>query len=261
MASALHCHYRTIPANQGGTESGGAENEMLQDLRYGLRQLRKSPGFTLVAVLTLALGIGANTAVFSVVDAVLLRALPYRQPERLMLVSETESVSPNEELGVAAKEYLDYREQNRSFSDVAAFESEGFNLTGEGEPQRIHAARVSASAFPVLGVSPMLGRAIKLDEKPYTVIGIMPASFHFPYDGKPLSEMADLWVPIGFSPEVLAPQNRVMEFGVGLIGRLKPGVTRERAQQDVQHIADVFQQAHPDSYSANARVTPRAFAE
>ena len=294
MASALHCHYRTIPANQGGTESGGAENEMLQDLRYGLRQLRKSPGFTLVAVLTLALGIGANTAVFSVVDAVLLRALPYRQPERLMLVSETESVSPNEELGVAAQEYLDYREQNRSFSDVAAFESEGFNLTGEGEPQRIHAARVSASAFPVLGVSPMLGRAftaeedhrgsdnvveisyslwqrqyhgdpsilgrtIKLDEKPYTVIGIMPASFHFPYDGKPLSEMADLWVPIGFSPEVLAPHNRVMEFGVGLIGRLKPGVTRERAQQDVQHIADIFQQAHPDSYSANARVTPRVY--
>src|ERR1035437_8562145 len=187
MASTLHCHYRTIPANQGGTESGGAENEMLQDLRYGLRQLRKSPGFTL--------------------DAVLMLALPYRQPERLMLVSETESVSPNEELGVAAQEYLDYREQNRSFSDVAAFESEGFNLTGEGEPQRIHAARVSASAFPVLGVSPMLGRAftaeedhlgsddvveisyslwqrqyhgdpsilgrtIKLDEKPYTVIGI-----------------------------------------------------------------------------------------
>ena len=106
----------------------------------------------------------------------------------------------------------------------------------------------------------ILGQTIKLDEKPYTVIGVMPPSFHFPFDGKPFSERADLWLPIGFSPTVLAPQNRVMEFGVGLIGRLKPGVTREQAQQDVQHIADVFQQAHPDSYSATVRVTPRVYA-
>ncbi len=268
---------------------------LLQELRYAVRQLRKAPGFSVVAVLTLAIGIGANTAVFSVLDAVLLRALPYHQPERLVLVSETESVSPNEELGVAAQEYLDYRAQNRSFSDVAAFESEGFNLTGEGEPQRIHAARVSASAFRVLGVSPILGRAftaeedrrgsdnvveisyslwkrqyhgdagmvgrtIKLDEKPYTVVGVMPASFRFPYDGKPLAAMADLWVPIGFSPEVLSPNNRVMEFGVGLIGRLKPGVTPEEAQQDVKQIAEVFQQAHPDSYSTNVRVMPHVHA-
>jgi MacB-like periplasmic core domain len=259
-----------------------------QDLRYGMRQLRKSPGFALVAVLTLALGIGANTAVFSVIDTVLLRPLPYHEPDRLMLISETESVAPNDELGVAAQEYLDYRDQNRSFSGVAAFESDGFNLTGEGEPLRIHAARMSASAFPTLGVWPLMGRAftgeedrsgsdnvvelsyslwqhqyhgdpgilgrtIKLDEKPYTVIGIMPPSFHFPFDGKPFSEMADLWLPIGFSPEVMAPQHRVMEFGVGLIGRLKPGMTREQAQQDMQHIAAVFQQTHADSYPATAR--------
>ncbi len=266
-----------------------------QDLGYGMRQLRKSPGFALVAVLTLALGIGANTAVFSVVDTVLLRPLPYHEPDRLMLISETESVAPNDQLGVAAQEYLDYRDQNRSFSSVAAFESDGFNLTGEGEPLRIHAARMSASAFPTLGVWPMMGRAftgeedrsgsdnvvelsyslwqhqyhgdpgilgrtIKLDEKPYTVIGVMPPSFHFPFDGKPFSEMADLWLPIGFSPEVLAPQNRVMEFGVGFIGRLKPGVTREQMQQDVQHIAATFEQAHPDSYPATGRVTPRVYA-
>ena len=106
----------------------------------------------------------------------------------------------------------------------------------------------------------ILGRTIKLDEKPYTVIGVMAPSFHFPLDGKPFSEMADLWLPIGFSPEVLAPRNRVMEFGVGLIGRLRPGVTREQAQQDVQHIADVFQQAHPDTYAVNARVMPRVYA-
>jgi putative ABC transport system permease protein len=268
---------------------------IMQDLRYGIRQLRKSPGFALIAVLTLALGIGANTAVFSVVDTVLLRPLPYYQPERLVVVSETETVSPNEELGVAAQEYLDYRDQNRTFSSVAAFESNGFNLTGEGGPLRIHAAGMSASAFPTLGVSPLMGRAftseedrsgsdnvvelsyslwqhqyhgdpnilgrtVKLDEKPYTVIGVMPPSFHFPFDGKPFSEMADLWLPIGFSAEVLAPQNRMMEFGVGLIGRIKPGVTREQSQQDVQHIADVFQQAHPDSYSANARVMPHVHA-
>jgi predicted permease len=265
-----------------------------QDIRYGLRQLRKSPGFAAVAVLTLALGIGANTAMFSVVDTILLRALPYQDPSQLVLVSETESVAPGDELGVAAQEFLDYRDQNRSFSSVAAFESSGFNLTGEGQPQRIRAARVSASTFPTLGVSPLMGRAfttgedrsgsgnvvelsyslwqnqyhgdpnilghtVKLDEKPYTVIGVMPPSFHFPFDGKPSSEVADLWLPIGFTPDVLAPQNRVMEFGVGLIGRLKPGVSREQAQQDVQHIANVFQQAHPDSYSGTIRVTPRVY--
>ncbi len=261
-----------------------------QDIRYGLRQLRKSPTFAAVAAL--ALGIGANTAMFSVVDTILLRPLPYQQPDRLMMVSETESVAPGDELGVAAQEFIDYRDQNKSFSNVAAFESSGFNLTGEGQPQRIRAARVSASTFPTLGVSPLMGRAftteedrsgsdnvvelsyslwqsqyhgdpnilghtIKLDEKPYTVIGVMPPAFHFPFDGKPSSEVADLWLPIGFTPEVLAPQNRVMEFGVGLIGRLKPGVSREQAQQDVQHIANVFQQAHPDSYSGTIRVTPR----
>ncbi|MGC2112746.1 MAG: ABC transporter permease [Candidatus Korobacteraceae bacterium] len=270
-------------------------NRIAQDLRYGMRLLRKSPGFALVAIFTLALGIGANTAVFSVVDTVLLRPLPYHQPERLVLVSETESVAPNDELGVAAQEYLDYRDQNQSFASVAAFEDAGFNLTGEGQPLRIRAARMSASAFPTLGVWPMMGRAfasdedrsgsdnvvelsyslwqnqyhgdpnilgrtIKLDEKPYTVIGVMPPSFHFPFDGKPFSEMADLWLPIGFSADVLAPQNRLMEFGVGLIGRLKPAVTRAQAQQDIRHIADNFQQAHPDSYSANVRVTPRVLA-
>jgi putative ABC transport system permease protein len=270
-------------------------NRISQDLRFGMRLLRKSPGFTLVAVLTLALGIGANTAVFSVVDTVLLRPLPYHEPDRLVLVSETESVAPGDELGVAAQEYLDYRDQNQVFSNVAAFESDGFNLTGQGQPLRVNAARISASAFPTLGVSPLIGRAftsgedragsdnvvelsyslwqnqyhgdpnilgrtVKLDEKPYTVIGVMPPSFHFPFDGKPFSEMADLWLPIGFSPEVLAPENRLMEFGVGLIGRLKPGVTHEQAQQDIRHVADVFQQAHPDSYSANVRVTPHVYA-
>ena len=266
----------------------------MHSLRFAIRLLRKSPGFALVAVLTLAIGIGANTAVFSVVDTVLLRPLPYHEPDRLVLVSETAPIAPNDELGVSAQEYLDYRDQNQSFSSVGAFEDEGFNLTGEGQPLRIRAARVSASVFPALGVSPLMGRAftpeedrsgsdnlallsyslwqnqyhgdpnilgrtVKLDEKPYTVIGVMPPSFHFPFDGKPFSEMADLWLPIGFSPQVLAPQNRVMEFGVGLVGRLKPGVTPAQAQQDIRHVADVFKQAHPDSYPENLRVNPRVY--
>ena len=107
----------------------------------------------------------------------------------------------------------------------------------------------------------ILGRTIKLDEKPYTVIGVMPPSFHFPFDGKPFSEMADLWLPIGFSPDVLAPQNRVMEFGVGLIGRLKPGVTARAGAAGCRSTSPTSSsKRHPDSYSGNVRVTPRVYA-
>ena len=267
----------------------------MNDLRFGFRLLRKSPGFALVAVLTLALGIGANTTVFSAVDAVLLRPLPYYEPDRLVLVNETVMNSGNDYIGVAAQEYQDYRDQNKSFSNVAAFETDGFNLTGEGPPLRVQAASISASAFPTLGVSPIMGRAftseedrsgsdnvvelsyslwqnqyhgdsnilgrtIKLDEKSYTVIGVMPPSFHFPYDGKPLSETADLWLPIGFSPDVLKPENRLMEFGVGLIARLKPGVTVQQAQNDIDNVSRHFQQQFPDAYSGNVHVTPHVYA-
>src|SRR3954447_19794421 len=112
---------------------------MMQDFRYALRQLRKSLSFTLTAVLTLALGIGACTAIFSVVDTVLLRSLPYYQPERLVTVSETLPKMGSDEIGVAAGEYQDYRNQNRSFSETAAYQSVGFNLTGAGEPLRVNA--------------------------------------------------------------------------------------------------------------------------
>src|SRR5579862_510383 len=109
---------------------------LLQDARYGFRLLRKSPGFTLIAVLTLALGIGATTAVFSVVDTILLHPLPYRNPGELVLVTESLPAMASDELGVAAGEFQDYRERNRSFSQVASFESDGFNLTGTDHPLR-----------------------------------------------------------------------------------------------------------------------------
>ena len=267
-------------------------NALVQDVRYGLRMLAKNPGFTAVAVLTLALGIGANTAVFSLMDTILLRPLPYRNPEKLVLVSETlPQMGGDTEVGVAAGEYLDYRDRNRSFIQTAAYEAAGFNLTGEGTPLRVNAAAVTASVFPLLGVPPRLGRTftadeerlgstpvavlsfslwqnqygadrgilgktIKLDETPYLVVGIMPPSFKFPSDGAPLSERVDLWVPEVFTPDRL--QDRLREFGVGFIGRLKPGVSEQQAQADVSNIAtDFMQQYH---YSGTVRVVPKVHA-
>jgi predicted permease len=266
---------------------------LLQDIRYGWRMLARNPGFTAIAVLTLAIGIGASTAIFSVVDTVLLRPLPYQQPDRLVVVTETLPEISTDGIGVSAGEYQDYRDRNRSFSQVAAYESDGFNLTGLGQPSRVNAARLSASMFPLLGVSPELGRSftpeedrygsssvvvlshalwehqysgdpnilgktVKLDEKPFTVIGVMPASFRFPFDGAPLSEAADLWVPIAFAPDRLSPENRTREFGVGLIGRLKLGVSREQAEEDVEGIATAFMKQY--GYSGTLRVAPKAHA-
>jgi predicted permease len=264
---------------------------LLQNLRVAVRMLAKSPGFTAVAVVTLALGIGANTAVFSVLDTVLLRPLPYKSPEQLVLVTETLPQQGHEELGVSAAEYFDYRNRNRSFSEVAAFVRDGFNLTGEGTPLRIVAARVSASTFPLLGVKPTLGRVfndsedrtgtervaiishalwqnhfggnpavlgktLKLDEQPTTIIGVMPASFLFPFDGNAPWERADLWIPVAFPADLL--QDRVREFGVGLVGRLKPGVGESQAQQDMTGIADNFMKENAGVYSGTIRVSPFA---
>jgi len=267
-------------------------NRVMADLRYGWRILRKSRGFTCVAVLTLALGIGANTAIFSLVDTVLLRPLPYRQPGRLVLISESLPKMGMEDVGVSAGEYQDYRSQNRSFSEMAAYESEGFNLTGANQPVRVNAARVSSSAFPLLGTAPELGRAftededrhgaakvailshalwehayardpnilgktVRLDEQPYSIVGVMPDSFRFPFDGAPLAERADLWVPEAFDPDRLLPDHRINEFGVFALARLKPGVTVEQAQTDVQAIANEFMQRY--GYSGNLLVVPRAY--
>lgn len=265
---------------------------LLQDLRFGARILRKNPGFAAIAAITLALGIGANTAVFSVVDTVLLRPLPYRDPQQLLLITETMPRQGGSEMGVSAAEYLDYRERNRSFSQVAGFESDGFNLTGSGSPLRVNAARLTASAFPLLGVSPILGRTfaeaegragadhvvvlsyglwqrqygadpgivgtnIKLDEKSYLVLGVMPASFEFPFDGAAPSERAHLWVPLVFTPEQI--RDRVAEFPVGLVGRLRPGVSRTQAAEDVASVAAGFMRQYPEFYSGTLPVVPHTY--
>jgi predicted permease len=280
-----HRERRTLPSLES----------LLQDAKFAFRQLRRSPGFMTTAMLTLALGIGANTAVFSLLYTVLLHPLPYRDPDKLMLVTESEPSQGQDELGVAIQEAQDYQTLSHGFSQMGTFESAGFNLTGDGRPLRVNAAMVSYSVFSILGVQPVLGRtftpqedqygnhhvavlswqlwrnqyasdaeivgkSIKLDEAPYTVIGVMPPSFRFPFDGKPLSLMADLWVPDAITPFRLAPDNRLMEFGVGLIGRLKPGVSAGMARAEMTTIAQAFQSEHSDVYSGTLRVEPHTYA-
>jgi predicted permease len=262
------------------------------DLGYATRKLRKSPAFTITCLLTLALGIGANTAVFSAINTILLHPLPYRDPGRLILISESLPLAGSNDVGVSAQEYLDYHSQNSVFSETAAFETADFNLTGTGEPQRINAARISASALPLLGVTPELGRnfaaeenrygsdhvvllshalwqsqygsapdivgqTIHLDETAYTVIGVMPASFRFPLDAAPPSERASLWLPMAFAPNLLKPDNRTMEFGVGFVGRLKPNVSPQQVQTDVSQIANRFMRQY--GYSGTIRVAPHIY--
>jgi predicted permease len=276
---------------QGGAWS---LNLIWTDIRYAFRQFRKSRVFAITAMLTLGLGIGANTAVFSLIDTVLLHPLPYQDPGKIVLITETLRQVESNEVGVAAQEARDYASNNRTFTQMAMFESEGFDLTGNGAPMRVNAAKVSQSTFSLLGVPTALGRTftekedlygssnvaviswslwhnryggnasvlgsiIRLNETPYEVIGVMPSSFRFPFDGKPFSEMADIWVPEAFSPQRLDPNRRVAEFGVGLIGRLKPGVTIEAAQADIASIAERFQREHPDVYSGATRVYPKVF--
>jgi predicted permease len=268
---------------------------ILGDMKFALRQLQKAPGFAIVAIVTLALGIGASTAVFSLFDSVILHPLAYPEPERLVLVSETVPQLGSDEVGVSVQEALDYQSRGQSFAQFATFEKGGFNLTGTDRPMRVNAALVSSRVFSVLEVRPALGRMftaeedksgaehvailswslwrnlyggnpqvlgkiVKLNEVPYTVVGVMPPSFQFPFDGNPLSARADLWVPEVFSPTLLDPNNRIMEFGVGLIGRLNPGVSIQRAQAGVQQIAQAFQNEHPEVYGGNLRIEPHTYA-
>jgi predicted permease len=264
---------------------------LLQDVRYGLRMLRKSPGFTVVALLVLTVGIGANVAIFSVVNTVLLRPLPYRDPSRLVMIWESLPGIGFQQVGTATAEYLDYRDRNRVFSGIAAYKNDTANLTGSGQPERIPITRASANLFSVLGVQPMLGRtytmaedrpgaakvailsyglwkrrygadrkilgrAIDLDGQPYTVIAVMPASFQFPFSSLPYSDRAELWAPVAFTQDEIA--DRVREFGTFAIARLKPGVSLPQAQEDVARVAADFEKQYPQFYTGSVYVKPTA---
>ena len=254
-------------------------NTLLQDLKYAVRTLIKSPGFAAVAVLTLALGIGANTAIFSIVDAVLLRPLPFKNPSRLVMLWEGLPEIGYPKIEGSAPDIVLYEREQKSFESVGTFIDKDLDISGgSGEPERITAARASAYLFPMLGVSPLLGRTytreedesrakvavlsyglwqrryagdrgilgrtIDLDREPYTVLGVMPRNFVFPVRGPEGSDRpAAVWVPMSFTADELTGWG--MYFNNNVLCRLKPGVTIGQAQAEANLFAQRLMQAYP----------------
>jgi putative ABC transport system permease protein len=244
--------------------------ELVADLRYGLRQLRRNPSFTVIAVLTLALGIGANMAIFSVVNAVLLQPLPYKNPGRLVWVSEVWPHGGSKSNFVPRPDFINWRNQNHVFKDIAAYGGQkNLDLTGVGEPQRIPAVRVSGSFFRVLGVGPtvgrgflpqedqqggtravvlshkiwqrlfssnpaILGKPVTLDGQGYTVVGVLPAGFRFPDNNLE----ADLLLPIALTNNGNWYNLEKSIRLIHAVARLRPGTTRSRARSDLKMILD-----------------------
>jgi predicted permease len=247
-----------------------------QDVRYGLRTLGKNPGFAAISILTLALGIGANTALFSIVNGVLLNPMPYEQPDRLVaLYSRTAEFTHS---SISYPNFLDWREGNKTFTALAAFRPDNLNLTGMGDAERLKAEMISATFFPILGVKPIAGRlfteqedqvgaapvaliseglwkrkfgaspdtvgkSITLNGKLYTVVGVIPASFH--YQSGNFHSNCEVYVPIGQWNDPLFRDRRV-SMGMDAVGRLKPGVTLERAKADMSGVSSHLAETYPD---------------
>jgi predicted permease len=249
-------------------------NGVFQDLRYAVRQLRKNPGFSAVAIVTLALGIGANTSIFSVVNAVLLRPLPFRDASRLVRIWHVppQSSFPGiSTFSVSPANYLDWQKQNHVFDPMAVYHYRGFTLTGGDRAEQVDATGVSADFFTTLGVQPMLGRPftreedqpgrsdvvilsnrfwqehfgsnpqivgrrITLDEANYLVAGVMPANFRFP-------DYAQMWTPLGWTDQEKAVRGNHND---SVIGRLKPGVDLKRAQAEMDTISSRLAQQYPE---------------
>lgn len=257
---------------------------LIQDLRYGLRTLRKSPGFTIVAILTLALGIGANTAIFSIVNAVLLKPLPYPQSDRLLFLGSQRSQSAgiDQPATLSYPDFFDWRANARSFTAMACYHTGNFTLTGLDEPLHVTGETVSADFFSTLGTSAFLGRgftrdeekpgtrvvvlshqlwqsafhgdrnivgrAITMDKQSYTVVGVMPAGFAFPLDDVPPS----LWRTFGPEAEGTDPKEPPITAQRGAhflnaVARLKPGVSLETARQEIKTIAHNLAAQYPDT--------------
>ena len=248
-----------------------------QDIRYGARMLLKNPGVTIVVIIALALGIGANSAIFSVVHAVLLQPLPYDEADRLVFLNEKSPVL--DEMSISYPNFTDWRNQNQSFEKIGVYNRASYNLTGTGEAERIVTGQVSADLFSVLRVNALHGRVftneedkpggtpvvvlsyglwqrrfggqtnivgqpITLNGKSYTVIGIMPESYLYP-------SRVEMWVPVGQLSDQLSWQQRGNHPGLYGVARLKPGVTFEQAEADMNNIAANLEKQYADSNTGN----------
>src|SRR5215471_10487182 len=239
---------------------------MFRDARYAVRNLLTRPGFTAIAAITLMLGIGANTAIFSAINAVLLRPLPFKNPERMVSIWERRANSGAANLPISGHEFVAWKERCTSFDSLTLIQPDGFNLTGRGDPAAVTGARVSADFFSVFGVRPLLGRTfaagedqgetkvvilgqklwmerfgadanvinqtVMLSDQAYTVIGVMPT----------LELMTDVLVPI----EVPREAQKVGKHSHEVIGRLKSGITLDQAQRDVANVAKQLEQEYPN---------------
>jgi putative ABC transport system permease protein len=267
-------------------------NSILRDLKLSMRALRRAPGFSLVVVITLALGIGANTAIFSVVHAVLLQPFPFHQPDRVMVVWENNLAHGLPFMYASPPNYADWHEQNRAFTEMAAFDVGPQFLQHEGEPRRVQTAEVTTSLAEVLGVSPQLGRwfteeeqqpgnhhvlllshdlwqarfdadpsvlgtTVELDETIHTIIGVMPPAFTFPppidLEGSNPYARTEVWVPLGVD---LAGSSRGAHY-LTVLARLQPGMERQQAENEMVQLAARLEAEHPDANEGwSATVVP-----
>src|SRR5436190_3984945 len=248
---------------------------LFQDLRYGARMLLKTPTITFIVILALALGIGANTAIFSVLNAVVLRPLPFDHPDELLFLNERSPVL--DEMSISYPNFTDWRNQTHVFEKIGVFNRNSYNLTGYGEAERIPTAQISADLFAALRAKPLIGRVFTNDEdKPgaapvvvlsyplwqrrfggqvnilnqsltfngriYTVIGVMPPEYAFP-------TRVEMWVPVGPLSDDPNWQQRGNHPGLYGVARLKPGVTQAQAQADMNTVAAHLNKPHPDAHS------------
>ncbi|MFN2579091.1 MAG: ABC transporter permease [Pyrinomonadaceae bacterium] len=252
---------------------------ILQDARHSCRALIKAKSFSAVTILVLALGIGSNVAIFSLINSILLRPLPYHDPDQLVMIWGNFRSLNMMRLGASAPEFQDYKNQNHVFTSLAAFQRAPFNLTGVTEPQRLNGARVTGELFTMLGVPPLAGRSIiggddsaghehvavlsnrlwrtrfnsdstligrniNLDGLAYVVVGIMPRDFQFPFAANE-PDRVDVWVPAVFSAAELNERSR---YNYQVLGRLKPGVTISQAAVEMERVGGVLEQQYPRSY-------------
>jgi putative ABC transport system permease protein len=262
-----------------------------KDLQYSVRMLVKNPGFTLVAVVALALGIGANTAIFSVINAVLLRALPFASPERLVAIGSTQTTDPSVFGTLSYPDFTDLRAQSQAFERLAVYRTRGFTMIGEGGAVRLRGAIAGAELFSILGVNPLYGRTFIPDEdKPgggravilshslwqnrfganpqvvdktvpingesYIIVGVMPPGFQFPIEAEPI----EMWVNFARDTEDTGAQAISAQRGnryLDVVGQLKSGVTAAQAERELAGIASQLGQQYPnDNHGRSVRVTP-----